>query len=203
MPPPDDTNSVSLAGPDSHIDFSGMLERLEHATPFELYRLHSALGRMLDDPARIAQAKRSVRVGDEIEHFDPRRNAPVRARVVRCKRTRAVVRNLDDGESWDITYCAINSDGVSTTIHERPRRGLGRNELSVGDRVGFVDRNRREHYGRVVKLNQKTVSVICDDDVARWRVAYGLLFRVLDADHAQHQTGVINALSYRQVPDDK
>jgi hypothetical protein len=188
----------SADGPNPRTDYSEILERLEQATPFDLYRLHSALGRMLDDPAKIAQAKRLVKVGDEVEYFDPQENRCVRARVLRCNRTRAVVRDADDGQVWTVTYCAINIEGVSTTIRERRATGLGRNEVSVGDAVGFLDRDHREHYGTIVKLNPKTASVYCEDEETRWRVGYRCLFRVLDAESAGGQTIEVEALPFRR-----
>ena len=198
MPQDESAKALLLGSSESQVDYSAVLEDLQHATPFDLYRLRSALDRMLDDPATIARAKRMVHVGDEVEYFEDQENRSVKARVLRCNRTRAVVQNLDDGRKWQVAYTSINTSGVSTAIHERPTTGLGRNEVSVGDRVGFVDRKDREHYGTIVKLNQKTVNLICDDDErTKWRVSYSYLFRVLSADGTSGPTTVMDALSFR------
>ena len=82
--------SLASSTSSSRLDHSELLEQLETATPFELYRLKAALDRMLDDPARIAAVKSMIRVGDEIEYFEPSENRCVKARVLRCNRTRAV-----------------------------------------------------------------------------------------------------------------
>lgn len=75
---------------------------------------------------------------------------------------------------------------------------MGRNEVQVGDRVSFMDRNNRELFGTVTKLNQKTVSLVCDgDEKARWRVAYSFLRPVLDAAASEQQSNVVQAISYR------
>ena len=84
------------------------------------------------------------------------------------------------GQRWLIPYAAINLDGADVDIRERPRQGLGRNEVAIGDRVGFVGRDHQERSGRVVRLNDKTVTLDCAGQ--QWRVAYSLLHRVVDAD---------------------
>ena len=56
------------------------------------------------------------------------------------------------------------------------REGLGRNEVAVGDTVGFFDRDGNERYGKVTRLNQKkTVTLDCDN--GKWRVPYKFLFK--------------------------
>ena len=56
--------------------------------------------------------------------------------------------------------------------------GLNRNEVRVGDIVGFMHSNsNREIYGEVIRLNPKTVTINTDE--TRWRVSYKLLFKVV------------------------
>jgi hypothetical protein len=47
----------------------------------------------------------------------------------------------------------------------------------VGDKVGFITRDNIEQYGEVIRLNQKTVTLACNE--GRWRVSYGLLFKIV------------------------
>lgn len=84
------------------------------------------------------------------------------------------------GQRWLIPYAAINPDGADVDIREKPRQGLGRNELAIGDRVGFVGRDHQERSGCVIRLNDKTVTLDCAGQ--QWRVAYSLPYRVVDAD---------------------
>ena len=63
--------------------------------------------------------------------------------------------------------------------------GLGRNEVFVGDDVGFCNRDGDERYGQVVRLNPKTVTLDCGE--SKWRVAYSFLFKVFDLE-AQYRT---------------
>lgn len=74
----------------------------------------------------------------------------------------------------------INLDGADVDIRERPRQGLGRNEVALGDRVSFVGRDHKERSGRVIRLNDKTVTIKSEHQ--QWRVSYSLLHRVLDSD---------------------
>jgi len=145
-----------------------------------LYRLRSAINRLLDDPQKISEVKRHFQPDDEVEYFAPEENRLIQARLIKFQRTRVVVRNLEDGVVWEIPYYALNIHGVETHISEHRQQGLGRNEVAVGDQVGFIDRKGRDRFGQVIRLNQKTVTLDCDDST--WRVAYELLFPVLDAN---------------------
>lgn len=65
------------------------------------------------------------------------------------------------GQRRLIPYAAINLDGADVRIREKPRQGLGRNELAIGDRVSFVGRDQQARSGRVVRLDDKTVPLDC------------------------------------------
>ena len=41
-----------------------------------------------------------------------------------------------------------------------------------------MDRNHQQRSGRILRLNDKTVTLMCGQQ--QWRVAYGLLHRVVD-----------------------
>ena len=89
-----------------------------------------------------------------------------------------MVLDLATQKRWLISYAAINLDGADVEIREKPRQGLGRNEVAVGDVVGFMDRNHQQRSGQILRLNDKTVTLMCGRQ--QWRVAYGLLHRVVD-----------------------
>jgi hypothetical protein len=40
-------------------------------------------------------------------------------------------------------------------------KGLGRNEVAIGDVVGFVDRDQNHRTGKIIRLNDKTVTLQC------------------------------------------
>lgn len=51
--------------------------------------------------------------------------------------------------------------------------------IAIGDTVGFLDRNHQQRSGKIVRLNDKTVTLLCGHQ--QWRVAYSLLHRVVDS----------------------
>ena len=165
------------------MDYSEIVKQLEEATGFDLFRLKVAIERMLDDPVKILALKRQLRKGQEIEYFEPDENRIIKAVVTGIKRTRVDVKSLDDGSLWSIPYYYINIHGVDTDISGvKKERGLDRNEVKVGDRVGFINKEGNELYGKIIRLNRKSVTLDCVDSV--WRVAYGCLFKILDQDHS-------------------
>ncbi len=60
----------------------------------------------------------------------------------------------------------MNIDGVETDIRAfaQEQRALDRSRLKVGDAVGFRDRQNQDKYGRVVALNQKTATILTQDN---------------------------------------
>ncbi|MEO5352268.1 MAG: hypothetical protein H7835_03530 [Magnetococcus sp. XQGC-1] len=164
------------------MDYSQLLHELQQATLFDLFRLNTGIGQMLDQPERIAAVKRQLRIGQEITYFDQGQNRLIPAVVEEIQRTRLLVRNKEDGKRWNIYFYMVNLAGVNTDIHpQRGQQRLDRNQLQVGEAIGFRDREHRERYGTILQLNQKTASILTTEG-ARWRVAYSLLYRVMDGD---------------------
>ena len=78
-----------------------------------------------------------------------------------------------------MAYAAINLEGVGVLIRDNPNRGLGRHKVAIGDIVGFHDADQQPRSGKVIRLNDKTVTLVSRDQ--KWRVAYTLLHRVMEA----------------------
>lgn len=60
--------------------------------------------------------------------------------------------------------------------------------VAIG-RLSFLDHDHRQRSGQIVRLNDKTVTVNADGQ--KWRVAYALLHRVVDAAAAVSISGQI------------
>ena len=161
------------------MNYSEILKEIEKASSFDLFRLSVALDRMLEEPSRIIAVKQKLIIGREIEYFEPSENRAIKAKVIGFKRTKVSIENIHDKKRWLIPYYFINIENIDTTISEN-KVGLGRNEVKVGDLVGFIDRSNREKYGRIIRLNQKTVTLELEN--TQWRVAYQLLFRILSPE---------------------
>lgn len=161
------------------MNYSTILEELNNASLFDLYRLQQAICRSLEDPVRTSKIKDSLKVGQDIEYFDAVENRLVEARIVELKRTRALVRNTRDGRLWDIPFYHINLDHADVSIPGSTEK-LNRNSLKVGDKVAFKDRKGNELFGEVIKLNQKTAGVLVG--TTRWKVSYPLLSLIIEGE---------------------
>lgn len=161
------------------MNFSAILEALNQASAFELFRLRVAITHKLDDPKWIEAIRWRLRIGQEIEYFNWNDNGVRRARIIDLRRKQADVIDLGDGKRWLIDFCTINVDGVDVQVRERVARGLGRNEVAVGQTLGYVDANGNERSGIVLRRNDKTVTMQVGDQ--QWRVGYQFLHHVVDS----------------------
>ena len=161
------------------MNYSQILEALNKASLFELYRLQQAIQRNLEDPQRILQIRRALKVGQEIEYFDAQQNRLIEASIIELKTTRALVADRHDGQRWSIPLHFINLDGADVAI-SNPGGKLDRNTLRIGDKLAFKDRKGNELFGEVTKLNPKTAGVRVG--TAHWRVAYGLLSSIIEGE---------------------
>jgi hypothetical protein len=165
------------------MDIKKITEELDKASLFELYRLGAEIADRLDDPIRLLEVKRRFSPGQEIEYFDQNENKLFKAKVVKIKRTRVVVKNEDDNRLWNIPFYAVNLDNIDTDIVTNANKlGISKTQLKIGAKVGFRDNNNKEHYGEVVKLNPKKAVIKEGDDII-WRVPYIMLVNVIEADH--------------------
>jgi hypothetical protein len=162
------------------MNFSNVIQTLNQASAFELYRMRAAIDRVLDEPRWLQAVQARLKVGQVVQYFDSQANALKRGQVLEMRRKQAVLLDLDDARQWIISYAAINLDGADVQIRENKPQGLGRNEVAIGEVLGFMDRDQQQRTGRVIRLNDKTVTLQCDK--GQWRVAYQFLHRVLDAD---------------------
>lgn len=95
-----------------------------------------------------------------------------------------IVKNVDDGRRWQIPLYWLKIDSREF-VFERAARGLNKNEVKVGDFVGFYHEKYMEDItGHVERLNQKTVSIITPE-AKRWRVSYQLLYLVIDGEQIE------------------
>lgn len=162
------------------MNFSDVIKTLNQASAFELYRMRAAIDRVLDEPRWLQAIQARLQIGQSVQYFDPQANALKRGQVLELRRKQAVVLDLDDAKRWIISYAAINLDGSDVQIREQKPQGLGRNEVAIGELVGFVDRDQQQRTGQIIRLNDKTVTLQCEK--GQWRVAYSFLHRVVDAD---------------------
>lgn len=162
------------------MNYAALLEALQQASGFELFRLRAAIDRALSAPERIDAIRRCVKRGQRIEYFDARDNRTYRGQVLEMRNTTLVVLDLDRPVRILIDYAAINLDGADAAIRSQSAKGLDRQEVAVGDIVGFQDRDGNQRHGKVLQLNSKTVTLDCNGH--SWRVSYTLLHRMIEAE---------------------
>lgn len=165
------------------------MDALTHASGFELYRLRAAIDRELDDPKRILDIRKLLRIGQRIDYFDPRENRACPGIILELRPKTVLIARVDVKQQWILHYASINLNGADTAIQEKVSQGLSRQAVAVGDIVGFHDREHQQRHGVVVRLNDKTVTLIADNQ--RWRVAYALLHRIVEGDATTIQGEVI------------
>ena len=178
------------------MNFSDVLKALNQASAFELYRMRAAINRVLVEPRWLQAIQSMLQVGQAIEYFDAQANKPRHGKLLELRRKQAVVLDQDDGKRWLIPYVAKNLDGSDVQIREQPKQGLGRNEVAIGDAVGFIDRNQQQRSGQVIRLNDKTVTLLCGQQ--QWRVAYAYLHRVVDGDSFEQNIIELDAIPVRE-----
>ena len=173
------------------MNFSDVLKALNSASAFELYRMRAAIDRVLDEPRWVLAVQARLQVGQAVDYFDPQSNTLRHGQVLELRRKQAVILDKDDGRRWLIPYVAINLDGADVQIREQSRQGLSRNEVAVGEVVGFVDRNQQQRSGQIIRLNDKTVTLRCNNQP--WRVAYSFLHRVVESNASEQDVLEVNA----------
>lgn len=163
------------------MDYSKILEELKQASSFDLYRLSVAIDQQLENPQRIEEIRRNLKPGQTVSYFDRTENRLIKAEVIKLKRTRLLVENIHNKERWNIPFHWINLDGVDTDIVSTSGIGLEKSQLKVGDKVGFRDKQNKDVYGEIIRLNQKTATIVTNTN-AKWRVAYDYLYLVIEGE---------------------
>lgn len=167
------------------MDYASLLDALGKASLFDLWRLHAAISRALEDPRKNEAIRASLHIGQAVRYFDARENREIPGRVVEIKRSRALIQSEHDQKLWNIPFYMINLRNADVDVRPGPQK-VRRDSLRVGDSVGYRSRAHREVYGVVTKLNRKTATVrLTTGD--EWGVPYHLLFYVLDAQEAAEE----------------
>ncbi|MFK0572230.1 hypothetical protein [Endozoicomonas sp.] len=165
------------------MDYAQLLDALNRASTFDLFRLNAIIRSELESPERIRKIKAALTVGQKISYFDICRNALRDCEVLRLNNKRALVRDFTDGEEWNVPYYMLNIEGADVRVNHEAQKGLSRHAIAVGDLLGFKDKHGIEHFGPVLRLNTKSVTLRVE--TGQWRVAYLLLYRVLEGQGDQ------------------
>jgi len=166
------------------MNYELIVSELQKASAFDLYRLQSAIGHLLDDPARLNSIKHQLRPGLEITYFEPQENRLIPAQVLEIRRTRVAIQELETRKRWTVPLYMINIEDINTDIPPKSNQ-VDRLSLKIGDQVGFTARDGDELFGIVTKLNPKRAKIQTGQGV--WAVPYSMLFTVIDSDRSHDQ----------------
>jgi len=162
--------------------YSDWLAALQQATTFDLYRLYELIGDELNNPKRVMAIHQALQVGQKLHYFDPSTKTQHPCQIISLGRKRVRARDLDNGRIYSLAHYMLNLEGKAVDVEQPVQHGLSRHSLKVGELVGFNDKQGCPIQGRILRLNDKTVTLACPD--GQWRVAYEWLYTVLEA-HAE------------------
>lgn len=169
------------------MDYAALLHSLDNASLFDLWRLNVFIARALDNPHKNEALRTRLSVDQAVRYFDTSQNREISGRIVAVKRTRALIRRDHDQKTWSLPFYMLKLQGADAGAHcSRSHTKVHRDSLRVGDSVGYKSRSGREVYGIVLKLNRKTATVRLANG-EQWKVSYGLLFYVIDAQESADQ----------------
>ena len=162
------------------MNYTNILEELENATLFDMYRLVHALDNELKNPNKIKLIKNNLRVGQVVSYFNNTSNKLEDVEIIKLNKTRCTVKKLHDESLWDILYASINMENTDININTNQKYGLNKNQISIDEILTFLDNDNNIKYGKVIRLNQKSVTLLVDNE--KWRVGYGILSKNTDID---------------------
>jgi hypothetical protein len=143
-----------------------------------------AISNELENSDRIKAVRLAFKVGDTVSFFDESTNR-LRVGIVIEKNIKYV--SLRDEKDpyrlWKVPYCVLNLDNVNTDIHCHRQEKLSKNNLKIGDCVGF-NKDGEQITGVITRLNFKTASLITANH-HRWRAGYAQLYKIIDTELAQ------------------
>ena len=167
-----------------------IFEELESASDFELFRLQSAIQKVLEDPERTRKLKLKLQAGMKVEYFCPDRNLAVPCAILRIGRSRAEVQENITQKRWSIPFYYLNLDHIETEIMSLNIKGMSKAELSIGCTVGFVNnKDNKEYIGQVSKLNPKRAVILVENTA--WTVPYSMLFPVIASEATEHNQDLL------------
>ena len=167
-------------------------QALQQASMVELFALSTLIDRLMSDPARIAQIRLRLHLGQAVRFVDWRDpQMPMRAAKVLAL-AKDHVKVLEDGANrqWNLPYAAVEpptgaaspaqaaSHAATPPPHNAASRAQ-RGDFRSGDKVVFEDRLLQPQFGTIVRINRQTATVHTDDGKA-WRVSFPLLRRIVD-----------------------
>lgn len=169
------------------MNIQAIFQELQTASDFELFRLKSAIEKLLEDPDRINALRKKMVVGMQLDYFNVEENRSIPCELIEIKRTRANVREIETGKRWTLPFHYLNLDHIATKLVVNNKRGMSKAELHIGLTVGFVNsQNNQDYIGQIVKLNPKRAVLLVNNE--KWQVPYQMLFPIIHSELDNNST---------------
>lgn len=164
------------------MNYTLLINELNKASTFDLYRLFAAIEKELRNPIRINLIKQRLIIGMELTYFNFVENRLLKAKLLELRKTHALVFEYEGNKKFIIPFAVINLDNIDTEIYNSDNsETLSSNTLKVGDSVSF-HKNGEIIIGNIKRINYKTASVETKNH-GIWRVSYTLLKKVAGPDY--------------------
>ena len=102
----------------------------------------------------------------------------VAGRVIEFKPDQVLIQAEDQSKYWWLPYAAVQLGAAPPSPPEPPPVQPNRHDFAIGDTVSFEGRDLIQRIGTIVRINQKTASLMCDGQ--QWRVSFQLLRHVVN-----------------------
>ena len=161
------------------MELQDVMNSLQQANDLDLLRLHTAIGHLLRNPARILALRRHLHHGQEVDFWSTRDDRMHRGRILSFKPDQVLVQTDAPRASWWVMYAALSLDPSHARPTPPPERRSARADFALGDTVSFEPKDLIARFGTIIRLNQKTATIATDDGM-EWRVSYAALRRVVN-----------------------
>lgn len=162
------------------VDYTEILKALENASLFDLYRLSVSMRNRMENPEQILKIQRNIKEGEIISYFDGQSNTLQKAKIIQKNPKYVLIQQIDTSKHWKIPYYMLNLASKNIDVSVSSGKSLTKDDVKVGECAGF-ESDKGQITGMIIRRNQKTVTLLTRDN-CRWRVSYGSLFKVIDAD---------------------
>ena len=159
------------------MDLHEVMSSLQQATDLDLLRLSAAIDHLLHSPSRILALRQHLHLGQQVHFWNLHGNRMQQGRITQFKTDQLLILTEAPAQYWWVRYAAIQLDPNQAQVPPSPKP-VQRSEFARGETVSFEGRDLIQRVGTIVRLNQKTATVSCDDQ--EWRVPFALLRHVID-----------------------
>ena len=166
------------------IDLNCIIQELETASSYELWRIHCMIDVMLTDPHRTQTLKQQLIPGMKEHHFDSRTNTLMEATVLQIKKTQAIVKNTHNQQRWGVPFYMLTPDETDPLVlYPTSQKKGDRSTFQRGDWVGWHSKFGYDLFGEIIKLNPKRAKIRLKTG-EHWIVSYSMLFSVTEGSIA-------------------